>query len=259
MITTDIHAHILPGVDDGPESLDESLRLAEAFLEVGTGRVVATPHVNHRWGVRPEGVRESYSSLVKALESASINLVLEQGGELELATAVELADEELDVFRIAGGEWILIEPPASGPSTSVHGMIYQIQSSGFRVIIAHPERCQTFQQDIALLQSLVAGGAMTQVTAGALTGQFGRTAENFSRRLLGLGLVHAMSADAHDTRLRSPDILNHLSQSGFEWLYEWLCQEIPEMIIAGGPEPKKPSAPARGTGLRRILRRRFKS
>ena len=164
------------------------------------------------------------------------------------------AGEELDVFRIASGEWILIEPPSSGPSTSVHGMIYQIQSRGYRVIIAHPERCQTFQQDIALLQSLVAGGAMTQVTAGSLTGEFGRTAEKFSRRLLGLGLVHAMSADAHDTRLRSPGILKHLSQSGFEWLYGWLCQEIPEMIITGGAEPTRPSAPARGTGWRRILR-----
>jgi len=254
LITTDIHAHILPGVDDGPESLDESLRLAKAFLEVGTGRVVATPHVNQRWGVRPEGVIDSYRSLVAALKSASINLSIEQGGELELATAVELSNEELDVFRIASGEWILIEPPSSGPSTSVHGMIYQIQSRGYRVIIAHPERCQTFQQDIALLQSLVAGGAMTQVTAGSLTGEFGRTAEKFSRRLLGLGLVHAMSADAHDTRLRSPGILKHLSQSGFEWLYGWLCQEIPEMIITGGAEPTRPSAPARGTGWRRILR-----
>ncbi len=235
----------------------EALILAQAYLRVGTSRVVATPHVNRRWGVKPDEVRESYTSLVNALRSESINIELELGGEVELTTAVELGNDELDAFRIAGGEWVLIEPPAAGPSTVVHHLFYQLQSRGYRIIIAHPERCQVFQQDIALLESLIAGGAISQVTAGALTGQFGRTAERVSKEILGMGLVHTVSADAHDTEFRPPGTLNCLELSGFEWLNEWLCQDIPEMIIGGGPRPERPSAPVRGSAWRRARRRRI--
>ena len=255
MVTTDIHAHILPGVDDGPASLEDSLRLAEAYLKVGTGRVVATPHVNHRWGVRPDAIRESYLSLVEALRTASIGLSLELGAEVELSTAVELTEQELDPFRIAGGEWLLIEPPTSGPSAGVHAMIYEIEARGYRVIIAHPERCATFQQDTELLQSLVAGGAMTQVTAGSLTGEFGRTAQNAVKRFFDLRIVHTVASDAHDAELRGPEIMNHLRHARYGWMHQWLCQEMPEMIIAGGPEPRRPSEPTRGSGWRKLLRR----
>jgi protein-tyrosine phosphatase len=255
LIVTDIHAHILPGVDDGPSSLDDSLRLAEAYLKAGTGRVVATPHVNHRWGVRPGPVRESYELLVEAMRAASIDLILELGGEVELTTAIELDDEQLDAFRMAGGEWLLIEPPTSGPSAGVHSMIYEIEARGYRVIIAHPERCQTFQGDIGLLQSLVAGGALTQVTAASLAGGFGRTAQKTAKQLFELEIVHTVAADAHDAELRGPEILSHLRQSRYEGMYEWFCQQMPEMIISGGPVPKRPPAPAARSGWRGLFGR----
>lgn len=219
--------------------MDGSIDLAKAFLASGTNRVVATPHVNERWGVRLEEARESFDALVSQLKVESIGLRVEFGAEIALTTAVDLDDDLLKSFRLGNGGWLLIEPPASAPSTSVHAMMYEIQSHGHRVLLAHPERCQAFQRDLDLLAWLVKGGVRTQVTAAALTGGFGRTAQTTVMAMFEQGLVHALASDAHDAEARPPGLEGHLRRAGYGYLYEWLCSAMPAMILEGGSEPPR--------------------
>jgi len=253
LIATDLHSHILPGVDDGPDSIHGSLRLAGEYVSDGTGRVVTTPHINHRWGIRVEKIHESFAALQNALESNAIDLLLEFGGEVELTTAIDMTSEELDWFRLGGGEWLLIEPPPSGPGSSIHAMVFEIQSRGYRVLLAHPERCETFQNHIELLESLIAGGVRTQVTAEAITGGFGHSAQKASKKFFERELVHTVASDAHHADLRPPGLASHLNRAGYGYLYDWLCKEVPEAILSGGPPVRRPEAPS--TGWKRLFSR----
>lgn len=240
MPITDLHSHILPGVDDGPTTSAGSLALADAFTTAGVQRLVATPHVSQRWGVRITALEEQFALLRHQLTDEGIPLELVFGAEVQLSTAIDLDDGSLDRLRLGGGEWLLIEPPDSGPPASVHGMLFEIQSRGYRVLLAHPERSRFFQEDPNLLASLVAGGLRTQVTADALTGGFGRSAERYAKDLLRRDLVHTVASDAHHATSRPPGMSDQLSRAGYGWQIEWLCEQMPEMFLEGGEEPPRP-------------------
>jgi len=221
--------------------------MAKAFLARGTCRIAATPHVNDRWGVRLDELRESFRALQTALSQEASGLEVEFGAEIALVTAVELPDAELASFTLGGGDWLMIESPSYGTRASVHAMIYSIQSRGFHVLLAHPERSQIFQEEIEFLSSLVAGGVRTQLTASAVSGRFGRSAQETARIMLDRNLAHVVASDAHDATRRPPGIADQLRGSGHSDMIRWLCQDMPTWILDGGEEPSRP-ANIRGSG-----------
>ncbi len=120
------------------------------------------------------------------------------------------------------------------------------------MLLAHPERCPGFHRDPALLQGLVAQGALCSITAGALTGRFGSTVNRFALKLLREGLVHDVASDTHDTRRRSPESARTPGRSppsafpGLEGQAKWLTEGVPAAILAGEPLPERPALPSRG-------------
>lgn len=252
----DLHSHILPGVDDGPRAIDEAVSLAHAYLNSGICRVVATPHVNARWGHDVERCLEAFDTLSDRLTNDRVGLELDFGGEIALTSALDLETDQLLHFRLAGGDWLLIEPPSEGPEFAVHSMIFEVQTRGHRVLLAHPERCQTFQKDLDLLESLVKGGVRTQVTASALSGQFGAKARRTAEDMFKRDLVHMVASDAHHANKRPPGLDAELKQSGHNDLIQWLCHDMPVWILDGGEEPARPSVDVgRQRGSKGILGR----
>lgn len=240
-MTIDLHSHILPGVDDGPESLDGALALARAYVELETTRVVATPHVNARWRQEGDAVLEAYRYLCSGMADEGIDLKLELGGEVSMATALDLDADDLYRFRLGGGDWLLIEPPSRAPSFGIRSMLFGLQSRGHKLLLAHPERCQTFQDDLEYLEDLVDGGIRTQVTASALSGRFGTTAEQAAKEMFRRKLVHTVASDAHDAFNRPPGLVDDLKIAGLGDLVQWLCFDMPNWILDGGDEPERPN------------------
>lgn len=237
----DLHIHILPGVDDGPADLASSLAMAKACLGAGIHRVTATPHVNERWGSDVEIRRKAHRELTSRLAEESIPLEVAFGAEIALSTAIEMSPSELSEFRLGGADWLLIEPPPVGPPAAIHSMVFGVQAAGHRVLIAHPERSRPLREHLDLLGSLVDGGVRTQVTASALTGRFGSTAERAARLMFDRGLVHTIASDAHDATNRPPELADALTGSNLSELAGWLCDEMPAWILEGGDEPIRPA------------------
>lgn len=251
----DLHIHILPGLDDGPGDLADTKALASACISAGVDRVVATPHVNHRWGLQFPQTTEAVEETRLALEDAGLDLQVELGAEVALTTAVDLEPEQLQRYRMANGDWLLLEAPSQGPSTAIHSMIFSVMSQGHRVLLAHPERCQTFQEDLDLLASLVNGGVRTQVTAEALTGRFGRTAQRTAQRMFNRDLVHVVASDAHHATHRPPSLIPEIKSSGHGDLIQYLCHDMPAWILDGGEEPVRPDSGSKKKAGRGILGR----
>lgn len=236
----DLHCHLLPGIDDGPADLDASVALAGAYLSAGISRVAATPHVNVRHRNRSGAIGERLAELRSLLADEGLDLVVESGAEVSAPVAAEIDDEELRRLTLGGGEWLLAEPPTRATAFEIHSAVFEIQKRGFRVLLAHPERNPALQRDLDLVADLVGAGVRTQVTAEALTGRYGDSAERCSRELFERDLVHVLASDAHHATDRPPGLAEELKRSGHKDLIQWLCHDMPAWILDGGEEPPRP-------------------
>jgi protein-tyrosine phosphatase len=196
----DLHCHILPGLDDGPTTLQESIDLARGAAADGITTIAATPHVDWSYpAVDSARIHDGVRALQARLDTAGVEVTVVRGAEVAATRALELDDDELRALTLGGGGWLLLECPLL--LTLTPGFVDAARSlmrRGHRVILAHPERCPIFLRSPDLLVELVAEGMLTQVTAGALSRRYGRTVRDFALLLLQRGAVHVIASDAHD-------------------------------------------------------------
>ena len=236
----DLHAHVIPGVDDGPPDVGTAVALCRAMAATGVTTVTATSHVSTRYPNRPETLAPGRDTLRRALHEAGIALEVEPGAEVAIDQAAQLDDATLTALHLGGGPYVLLESPLSPAAADVAGGVRSVLARGHLVVLAHPERSPAFQQAPHELEGLVADGALCAVTAGAYAGHFGRTAKAFVERMTVDGLVHVVTSDAHDLAGRPPGILEELREAserlnGLEALVPWLTRDAPTAILRGDP------------------------
>jgi protein-tyrosine phosphatase len=254
----DLHTHILPGLDDGPPDLDAAATMARAAVRSGTTAVATTSHINVGFALSPEDLRAARTELAARLEADGIALELLAGGEVAPDRLPALDDDTLRAVALGGGDCILLECPFPPIGSGMELMVSDLQRRGFSVLLAHPERSATFQQDPARLRRLVEMGAWAQVTAGALDGGFGERARRAAFGMLEAGLVHVLASDSHDPQFRPPD--PRLAERALVERYGdveeqlvWMTEVAPAAIVAGRALPSRPPLP-RARGMRARLR-----
>ncbi len=252
----DLHSHILPGLDDGAPDLHAATEMARAALEDGTRKIAATPHVSLDYDTAPEAIEAGVASLRRALSEEGIALEITGGAEVAVARVAEIGDEALARLCLGEGAYLLVESPYSYASSPfLEQVLFDLQTRGFRPLLAHPERCAVFQHDRKLLERLTGQGVLCSVTAGSLVGSFGRDVRRFTLELLRSGLVHNLASDAHDTARRPPGLTAGLEalRSALPELAgqaDWLAHDAPAAIAQGQPLPDRP-APAQRPRARR--------
>lgn len=223
MRRADVHFHILPGVDDGPQTVEESLELARLAVADGTGTVVATPHVR---AAPLDELPERVEELGARLREAAIPLELRCGGELAAGDVEAATDPQLRSISQGPPDaaWLLLEAPLPDHTATLEDCTRaarELRARGFAVVLAHPERCAPlFDDGAAALERELSAGALLQLNASSLLGRHGPSAR---RRALGLatdGRASMIASDAH-TRERGP---------GLTRAHEALC--------AGGAAPE---------------------
>ena len=196
----DLHCHILPGLDDGPDTMEESLVMAETAIADGITHVVATPHSNSKFWFDFAHVRELQDELVTQL-----------GHRLKLATGCDfhLNPENLGSLRkdpraycINQHNFLLLEFNEISIPPSMDQTLHEIQLAGLRPIITHPERNAILCAHPERLRNWVRRGCFAQVTGGAITGVFGPMAQRNALQWIREGLIHFVASDAHNTRNR---------------------------------------------------------
>lgn len=239
----DLHCHVLPGIDDGPETIDESVALVRAAAQAGVRTIVATPHVSPRYPNDAETIGRLVGELSARLgdETASGDVEIQAGAEIAITRVPEIPAEQLARLGLGGGRWLLIEPPFSPLAPTLGEAVTALLRGVHGIVLAHPERCPTFHRDPAMLESLVRAGALTSVTAGALVGHFGKDVRNFALDMAGAGMIHNVASDAHDLQRRSPGAYDELERAGMGGLADWLTHEVPAAILNGGEIPQRPA------------------
>ena len=192
-------------VDDGPATLDESVEMARAATANGIRIAVSTPHVRSAADAEPGLFAERALTLNRTLREKGIFMVVLTGAEVTAVAATEIGDELMDNLTLGNSRTVLLEPPDQDYRL-LDEAVFTLQLRGYRVAIAHPERCRIFQRDPELLDHINARDVAHIVTAGSLTGDFGRRAKKLAHRMLKADMVTALCSDAHDPQRRTPDI-----------------------------------------------------
>lgn len=196
----DLHCHILPGIDDGAKTLEESLAMAESAIADGITHVVATPHAS-----------TEYSFDFARIRAARDDLQSRIGNRLRLATGSDfhMNPENLAAvhrspahFCINQKNYLLVEFNEFSIPPAMDNALHQLQLSRLRPIITHPERNGILRAQPERLLRWVRVGCFAQITAGSLLGVFGAGAKSDSLAWIAQGLVHFVSSDAHNTTTR---------------------------------------------------------
>jgi protein-tyrosine phosphatase len=236
----DLHCHILPGIDDGPTTIEESVALARVAAGDGTRTMLATPHVSWEYPNTSQRIRRLVEQVNLRLHEEGIAVEVKGGAELAMTRINDLDAHELSRLTLGGGRWLLVEPPFAPVATGLDALISDLHQRGYRVVLAHPERCHALHRDRAMLERIVSSGALTSITAGSLDGKFGSAVARFARELLAEEMVHNVASDAHDPSRRAPTIAGELNRAGLGELAPWLTQAVPEAILSGGTVPPRP-------------------
>jgi protein-tyrosine phosphatase len=248
----DLHSHVLPGVDDGARTLEESLGILRAAAEDGITRIAATPHVRSDHPTSPDTMEQGVEALNRAAREAGVPIEVLPGGELDIEYAAGLDDATLARFGLGGNPAVLLlECPYYGWPLDLRDVAFRLDLRGFSVVLAHPERNPDVQADPELLRPFVDAGVLVQLTAASVDGRIGSSARHASRVLLDAELAHLIASDAHGPQIRAAGMAAAAAAVGDAPLARWLTEDVPAAVVSGSelqPRPKR--AQRRLPGLR---------
>jgi protein-tyrosine phosphatase len=194
---TELHFHLLPGVDDGPTSMAETLELARMAVADGTRTITATPHVRD---VVIDEIPDRVAQVDAALRSAGIPLAVRTGAELAHDDVPGMGSDELQAIAQGprGRRWLLLEAPLSGGDVrGLRSALGELRDRGFGLLLGHPERCAALMQTPGALDAELDAGVRVQVNASSLLGRHGDQARDWALDLVCSGRAHVLASDAH--------------------------------------------------------------
>jgi protein-tyrosine phosphatase len=254
MTMIDLHAHILPDVDDGPVDIEESLDMIRMGHEDGIDTICTTPHLLGKPSLdRMDIFRERFELLLERVQAAGLPVDLYLGAEIYFQQDMEII-RELPLLSLNGtGKYLLMEFPMQGIPPEADKTVFRLVMSGIIPIIAHPERNLSVLKDDDIMDIFVRAGALLQVNASSLEGRFGRRVKKCAISLLKKGLVHLIASDAHnatDRPIRLRAGVECASQIIGRRQAELLVSDHPRRILSGNPLPSGGLAPAAAAGGR---------
>src|SRR3954468_14365315 len=258
---TELHFHLLPGVDDGPRDMGDTLELARLAIADGTRTITTTPHV--RDAILAE-IPGRVADVRAALRDDGIALTVHTGAELAHTDLPRLSDADLDA--IAQGpagrprsdadlgasaqgrparRWVLLEAPlAGGDVDGLRAGLAEVRERGFGVLLAHPERCAELMQADGVLDAELARGARAQVNATSLLGRHGDDARAWALDLVRSGRAHVLASDAHRPArgpVRPPAVAELASQGVDPARAERLVADHPRALLERGLAASTPA------------------
>ena len=229
----DLHSHILPGIDDGPEDIYGAVEMAGMAARDGVRIMVATPHyASGLYENGPDIVDAGVAALNEVLAGENINLTVLPGMEIRVnPDAARMYREGGLISLNRRGRHVLLDFPLITFPLHLDRVIFDMQLAGATVIIAHPERNKEICKCPEMLYPVLERGVLVQVNAGSLTGEFGPGAQRSAELFLKLGWVSFIATDAHSARYRRPGLSAAVEAAG-----RIVGKEKARVLVATNPE-----------------------
>lgn len=203
----DLHAHVLPGLDDGPPDLPAALALLRAMADEGITTVVASPHCDpDRYPTTAPQVLAAVELLTREAGAAGLAMRILPGMELTLTPDLVARLRSGTALAIAGTRYVCVELPHLQFPRYAEAGLFALMAAGYRPVLNHPERNRGIQERPERFERLAEQGVLGLVTAGSLLGRFGPAAQELAETFVAAGLAPLVATDAHDTRRRPPEL-----------------------------------------------------
>lgn len=201
----DLHSHILPGVDDGAQTLEDSLEMARKAISQGITHLMCTPHHNNgKYNNPADKIIRDVAALQKELDQRGLDLTLLEGQEVRLTELLLTAIQRDEIlFTDLDNTYLLIEFPTNEIPIYAEQVFYHLLNRGQVPVIVHPERNAVFREEPNRLVSFLEMGTLTQLTAPSIVGIFGSDIQNTARQMLEHNMLYMVASDAHNLRHRT--------------------------------------------------------
>ena len=197
MLHTDMHSHLIPGIDDGAQNMEESLELIRALSDLGFKKLITTPHVMSDFYKNDnETILSGLEKLKEALAQQGIPIALEAAAEYYCDGAFEksIGNQKLLTF---GDNYLLFEISYMQAPENLQNVLFKLQLEAYKPILAHPERYPFWYHDFEKYEALKDRGVLFQVNLASLTGYYGSSARRTAERLIERNMVDLFSTDVH--------------------------------------------------------------
>lgn len=199
----DMHSHILFGVDDGPETVDETMTMLEKAAEDGVTHIIATSHAFHpQFHVGEATIQSQLREIQQEIQSRNIPISIYPGQEVRLHEGILESIENNEVLTLANSKYLLLELPSQTVPAYTVNIIQSLLAKRIIPIIAHPERNKAIAEKPERLERLIRHGALAQITAGSVAGYFGKKIQKLSVQLIESNLIHTFGSDMHNATTR---------------------------------------------------------
>ncbi|WP_400194423.1 tyrosine-protein phosphatase [Lysinibacillus telephonicus] len=202
-VLIDIHSHLLWNEDDGPATMQQTINMLQKAVDEGISDIITTSHFQHPlYSVNFNQVQNKVNLLQMELLKYNIPLKIYTGHEARLSPNLAQLVKTFEVHTLANSKYLLLELPSYSVPLYTFHIVQELLKDGITPIIAHPERNHEIFENPLLLEKLVRNGVLAQITAGSLTGHFGRKVQKFSLDLVKANLIHTYGSDVHNLKAR---------------------------------------------------------
>ncbi len=196
----DVHSHLLPGVDDGVKTFDESIEIIKNLSYRGVSDIIITPHyiTETTWTSPRQKNRLIFAKLQEKASDIPVNLHL--GNEIYIDRDIEQLLKNYEISFLADSKFLLVELPISGEFEDYESILTDLLLKGYRVILAHPERYHTIQKNPKIAEKLHENGILFQCNLGSILGQYGHKPQKLVKKLAKSNLIFCFGTDIHHVR-----------------------------------------------------------
>ncbi len=200
LYTTDLHSHLIPGIDDGVKTLNESIELLQALQELGFKKVITTPHVmHHRYPNKTEEIMKGLLFVRAELKKHKMSIKVEVAAEYYLDEYFLRLLKQRDILTFNNNH-VLFEMSYTNKPVNLEAIIYEIKVAGYQPVLAHPERYFFLHNDFAYYKKLKEMGVLFQVNINSFSGYYSKDVKKVAMKIAEEGLIDFLGSDIHKLR-----------------------------------------------------------
>lgn len=197
LLKCDMHSHFIPGIDDGAETMEQSIAMLREFSKLGYKKVITTPHImSDAYRNTPEIILGGLAQVRVALKTANIPIEIETAAEYYLDFDFEKKMEQKQLLTF-GNKYVLFELSFINPPDNLHGVIFKLLTNGYKPILAHPERYNFWHPDFKKYEEIAEKGVLLQLNINSLSGHYGPATKKIAERMINQNMISFIGSDCH--------------------------------------------------------------
>lgn len=197
-LAVDMHSHLIPGIDDGSKSLEESIRLLRQLIELGYKKVITTPHIYYElYPNSSDIILKGLSQLKAAMKQEGLSIEVDAAAEYFMDDHFEGLLEKDDILTIGSTKMVLVEMSFFAAPPKLYDYLFRLQTKGYQPLLAHPERYSFYNNDIKKYQDLKDRGCLFQLNLLSLQGHYGKAVQRMAEKLLKANMIDFLGTDMH--------------------------------------------------------------